>query len=288
VSQIHPLALVSPNAAIGKNVDIGPFCVVESDVKIGDGCVLASRVTLKCGTTLGPNNDVCEGAILGGRPQHKRAGNQIGELHIGSGNTIHENVTIHRALHPGEATVIGDHNLIMVNAHIAHDCRVGNHTIMANNVMLAGHVTVGNNAYLSGAAGIHQFCRVGEYAMVGGQAHISQDIPPFVTVDGQSSRVVGLNIVGLRRAGFSSADIAQLKQAYRVIYRGGMTWAETLQKLAETFHDGPATQFRSFMSAGKRGFVQERRVPRNAILSFPRPDELRDSDAPPMKILNVG
>jgi UDP-N-acetylglucosamine acyltransferase len=280
---------VSPQAEIGSNVSIGPFCVVDSDVKIGDGTTLAARVSVKDGTRLGKNNEISEGAILGGRPQHKRAGEKLGELHIGNGNTIRENVTLHRGLEPGNNTVVGDNNLIMVNAHVAHDCHIGNQTIIANNVMLAGHVTVGNCAYLSGAAGIHQFCRIGHYAMVGGQAHINQDVPPFVTIDGQSSTVVGLNIIGLRRAGFSDADLLQLKQAYRIVYRSGMTWSETLRVLADTFHDGPAAQFLPFLSSGKRGFTQERRVPRSATVPLPRRTEVcDDSDAPTIKLRNAG
>lgn len=265
---IHPFALVSPDAEIADNVQIGPFCVVESGVTIGEGCVLAARVSVKEGTRIGPQNTIHEGAVLGGRPQHLKASVALGDLDIGSGNTIRENVTIHRGLRPGENTTIGDDNLIMVNAHIAHDCHIGNKAILANNVMLAGHVVIGDRAYLSGAAGVHQFCRIGQCAMVGGQAHINQDVPPFVTVDGQSSTIVGLNIIGLRRAGFTAEDILQLKQAYRLIYRGGHTWTETLRVLAETFTSGPAAEFLPFLSAGKRGFTRERRAPRSAAVSF--------------------
>lgn len=268
MSRIHPFALVSPEAEIGQNVSIGPYTVVDSGVRIGDGCTLAARVSIKTGTTLGENNEVCEGAVLGGKPQHLRAGDHLGELHIGTGNTIREFVTIHRGLHPNSNTIVGNNNLLMVNVHVAHDCCVGNQTILANNVMLAGHVSVADRAYLSGAVGVHQFCRIGQLAMVGGQGHISQDVPPFVTVDGHSSLIVGLNIIGLRRAGLSTEDIQQLKQAYRIIYRGGMSWADTLRCLAETFTEGPATQFLDFLSHGKRGFTQERRVPRSASVAF--------------------
>ena len=268
MSRIHPFALVSPEAEIGQNVQIGPYSVVDSGVRIGDGCTVAARVSIKTGTTLGENNEVCEGAVLGGKPQHLRAGDQLGELHIGAGNTIREYVTIHRGLHANSNTSVGNSNLLMVNAHIAHDCCVGNQTILANNVMLAGHVSIGDRAYLSGAVGVHQFCRIGQFAMVGGQGHISQDVPPFVSVDGHSSLIVGLNIIGLRRAGFTNEDMQQLKQAYRIIYRGGMTWNDTLRCLAETFHHGPATQFHDFFSHGKRGFTQERRVPRSASVNF--------------------
>ena len=272
MNRIHPFALVSPQATIGTETEIGPFSVIEAGAVVGDRCRLAARVTIKEGTHLGPDNEVCEGAVLGGKPQHLRAGEQLGELRIGRGNTIREYVTIHRGLNPSTHTEIGDNNLIMVNAHIAHDCHVGNHVVIVNNVLLAGHVTVGDRAYLSGAAAVHQFCRIGAYAMVGGQSHISQDVPPFVTIDGQTTTVVGLNIIGLRRAGFTGDDILQLKQAYRVIYRSGLTWAETQQALAEQFTSGPASQFLPFLSTGKRGFVQERRTPRRASIAMHRSD----------------
>ncbi len=273
--RIHPFALVSPDATIGSQVVIGPFSVVEEGAVIGDRCSLAGRVTVKQGTILGPDNEIHEGAVLGGKPQHLRAGERLGELRIGRGNIIRENVTIHRGLTAETHTEIGDNNLIMVNSHIAHDCHVGNHVVIVNNVLLAGHVTVGNRAYLSGAAAAHQFCRIGAYAMVGGQAHLSQDVPPFVTLDGKTTTVVGLNIIGLRRAGFSSEDIDQLKQAYRVIYRSGLTWIETMRTLSVTFTTGPAAQFLPFLSTGKRGFVQERRTPRMATVAYSQPD--RDS-----------
>jgi UDP-N-acetylglucosamine acyltransferase len=269
---IHPLAVVSPRSEIGRNVSIGPFSVIEDDVRIGDDCTLSARVSVKQGTRLGAGNEISEGAVLGGRPQHKRAGDRLGELHIGSGNSIREYVTIHRGLEPGHDTTIADGNLFMVNSHIAHDCRIGSNTIMVNNVMLAGHVTVGNCAYLAGAVGVHQFCRIGPYAMVGGQAHINQDVPPYVTVDGETSLIVGLNAIGLRRAGFSRADIQQLKDAYRIIYRSGMKWADTLRALEETFRSGPATHFIEFFSTGTRGFTQERRMPRGATIAIARPE----------------
>lgn len=276
MSQIHPFALISPQSQIGKDVTIGPFSVVEAGAVVGDRCRLAGRVTIKSGTILGPENEVCEGAVLGGKPQHLKAGENLGELRIGHGNVIRENVTIHRGLTPGSHTEVGDHNLIMVNSHVAHDCHVGSRVVIVNNVLLAGHVTVGDRVYLGGAAAVHQFCRIGAYAMVGGQAHLSQDVPPFVTLDGKTTTVVGLNIIGLRRAGFGDAEVQQLKRAYRLVYRSGLTWAETLAALAETFMDGPATQFLPFLSQGKRGFVQERRTPRSAILAFKAPERSQD------------
>ena len=268
MTYLHSSAAVSPRARLGKGVHVGPFVTIEEDVEIGDECRIAGRATIKRGTRLGPRNEISEGAVLGGRPQHLRVGSDVGRLIVGARNIIRENVTIHAALQPDGSTVVGDGNLIMVGAHIAHDCRIGSHTIMANNVMLAGHIEVADYAYLSGAVGVHQFCRIGSHAMVGGQAHIKKDVPPFVTVDGFSSCIVGLNLVGLRRRGFEPGQIQQLKKAYRLIYRSGLSWNEMLDQLRARFTAGPATAFSEFFAAaeGKRGFVTERRTPRAAVL----------------------
>lgn len=264
----HPMALVSPLAQIGADVEIGPFCVIEPEAIIGNGCKLESRVVIKSGTTLGPNNHIFEGAVIGGMPQHINMPEDPGRVVIGAGNTIRENVTIHRALEGDEATTIGDNNLLMVNVHIAHDCRVGNNTIFANNAMLAGHVTVGDRAYVSGAVAVHQFCRIGTLAMVGGQSHINKDVPPFVTVDGLSSYVVGLNQIGLRRAGHSADEVRRLKEAYRVIYRSNLSWNEILTRLREEFADGLASRFHQFLSTTTRGIVSERRLPPGATIKL--------------------
>lgn len=262
----HPTAVIDPRARIGNNVSIGPFCVIEGEVEIGDGCQLANHVVIKEGTTLGPDNVVEDGAVLGGRPQHVARQTVTGGLLIGRGNTIRENVTIHRALNGSNATTVADDNLIMVNAHIAHDCHIGSQVILANNVMLAGHVSIADYAYLSGAVGIHQFCRVGAHCMVGGQARVTKDIPPYVTVDGQTTRICGLNLIGLRRRGFTAQDIKQLKAAYRLIYRQSLRWEEILTSLREQFQTGPATAFEAFFAGGTRGFVLERRTPSDATV----------------------
>jgi UDP-N-acetylglucosamine acyltransferase len=260
-------------ARIDRDVQIGPFCVIEPEVTIGEGCRLESRVVVKNGTTLGPHNHVFEGAVLGGLPQHVNMPETPGSVIIGSGNTIRENVTIHRALDEEDATIVGNNGLLMVNVHIAHDCRIGNNTIFANNAMLAGHVTVGDRAYVSGAVAIHQYCRVGTLAMVGGQSHIVKDVPPYVTVDGATSYVVGLNQIGLRRAGYSSEEIRRLKQAYRTIYRNGLSWTEILTKLKDQFADGLAGQFYQFLSTTTRGIIAERRLPPGATIKLRREQE---------------
>ena len=265
---IHPSAIVSPMAKISDDVEIGPFCVVEPGATIDGGCKLEARVVIKQGASLGRNNYVADGAVIGGLAQHLSVPDNPGTLVIGSGNTIRENVTIHRAMEAEEATVIGDGNLLMVKSHVAHDCRVGNNNVIANNVMLAGPVTVGDRVYLAGAAGVHQFCRIGTLAMVGGQSHLSKDVPPFVNVDGLSSYIVGLNQIGLRRAGYSPEDVRRLKEAYRLIYRSTLKWNEILTRLREDFSEGPAAQFYQFLSTTTRGITPERRLPPGATIKI--------------------
>lgn len=270
---IHSHALVSPKAKLGCDVEVGPFSIIEDDVEIGDGCKIASGVVIKSGTRLGPNNVVADGAVLGGAAQHVRPPAHSGILEIGAGNTLREYVTLHRALHEGGTTTLGDNNLLMVGTHIAHDCKVGDHTIFANGAMLAGHVIAEDRAYISGGVAVHQFCRIGTLAMVGGHSRVAQDVPPYVTVDGGTGLIVGLNLIGLRRNGFTAGEIAELKAAYRVIYRSGFTWTEVLQALAAQFSDGAAARFHEFLSQGTRGFVQERRMPPSATIKLRRSDE---------------
>ena len=174
---IHPSAIVSPEARLGRDVCIGPFAVVEAEVTIGDRCRLAAHVVVKGGTHLGPDNEICEAAVLGGLPQHIHKPANPGLLVLGSGNTIREQVTLHRAMKEGSATVLGNNNFLMANSHVAHNCQLGDNIIIANAVLLAGYVTVGDRAFISGGVGVHQFCRVGQLAMLSGHAKVVQDVP---------------------------------------------------------------------------------------------------------------
>ncbi|MEX0676654.1 MAG: acyl-ACP--UDP-N-acetylglucosamine O-acyltransferase [Pirellulales bacterium] len=273
---IHPLAIVSPQARLGQGATVGPFSIIEPDVVLGKNCTLASRVVIKNGTTLGDNNRVYEGAVLGGDPQHTRMPERLGRVVIGSNNTLRENVTVHRALSEGAATTIGNNNLLMVGAHAAHDCSIGDNLVLANNVLLGGYVSVGDRAFVSGAVAVHQFCRIGRLAMIGGCARVVQDVPPYVMVDGHSGLIVGLNLVGLRRNGFGAEEVAQLKAAYRLIYRRGLRWVEVLEALKREFPSGPAAYFHPFLSQGTRGFIQERRMPPNATLKLRRASDDED------------
>jgi len=262
---ISPFAVVSPDALIGDNVEIGHFCLIESGVKIGDGCKFDSHVVIKSGVTIGENNQFGAGSVIGGPPQHVSAPPPFGQIRIGDGNVFRENTTVHRSLKESVATTIGNENYLMVNAHVAHDCVIGNHNILVNNVMLGGHVVVGNRVVLGGGAAVHQNCRVGSLAMIGGQAHVVQDVPPFFTMDGLSSRIVGLNLIGLRRNGRTSEDIKTLKSAYFTLYRSDLTWKEILQFFQDNYSTGPVAELTQFLLTTKRGIIRERSTHRSSL-----------------------
>jgi len=278
VVQIHPTASVDPRAELGLDVTIGPFCIVEAGAILGDGCRLEARVVIKSRTTLGCQNEIGEGAVLGGKAQHLQERTPGGTLTVGSHNRIRENVTIHRGWNNDAATIVGDHNMLMVGSHVGHDCRVGDRCVLVNHVLLGGHVQVEDRAYLGGGSAVHQFCRIGRLAMIGGLARVTQDVPPYVMVEGDFTQVVGLNKVGLRRNGYTPEQILQLKEAYRVIYREGRRWDDVLAVLKFRFGTGPAAAFCDFLQTGKRGFVQERRISRKATLKLL--DPARDDAEP--------
>lgn len=250
---IHPTALVSDGARLGSGLSVGPYVIVESDTSIGDGTELRARVVVKRFTTIGAGNKVHEGAILGGEPQDLSFKGEPSRLVIGDRNVIREGVTIHRATTPGGQTVVGSDCFIMACAHIAHENRIGDRVIMANNVMLAGYVEVGDRAFLSGGVGVHQFCRVGRLAMLGGNSKIVKDCLPFVITDGVPARARGLNVVGLRRAGFSATDIRALKQGYRLLLRSRLLLPDALEKMAAMGHP-LVDEMVGFVRGAKRGF----------------------------------
>ncbi len=270
--KIHPSAVVSLQAELAGDVEIGPFCVVESGTTIGPGTRLASHVVIKTGATLGADNQVHDGAVLGGLPQHIEPPESPGSLVIGDANVVRENVTLHRSLYREQVTRIGDHTLLMVNSHVGHDCTIGDHVVLTNNVMLGGHVEIGSRAYLGGGAAVHQHTRIGRLTMIGGYAQVKRDVPCYLLVDGDTGMVVGLNRIGLRRAGYSPAEIDQLKSAYKIIYRQGLAWDEVHAALADQFSQGPAAELAQFLTGGTRGFVQERRTPPGATIRIHQDD----------------
>ncbi len=275
--KIHPSAIVSPKAELGVDIEIGPYCIVESGVRIADRCRLVAHVNVRTGTTLGCDTTVYEGTVLGGLPQHANLKTEPGCVIIGERNVFREHSTVHRAMSRGEVTRIGNDCYFMVGAHVAHDCQISDRVILTNGTMLGGHVEVGERACLGGNVAVHQFCRIGRLAMVGGCTKVVQDVPPFVLTDGATALVVGLNTVGLRRAGLDRQQILDLKAAYRLIYRKGLAFRETLVALEEQFSQGVASEFAEFFQGGQRGFVQERRrPPRMALRVHPALDEVEE------------
>jgi UDP-N-acetylglucosamine acyltransferase len=251
--KIHPTAIVSENARLGPGVSIGPYAVVESNTEIGGATEIRAQAIVKRFTVMGCANTIYEGAILGGEPQDINYRECESYLRIGARNRIRESVTIHRGAQPGSATVIGSDCFIMAGAHIAHDCRFGDRVIIANNVALAGYVEIEDQAFLSGGVVVHQLCRIGRLAMVGGNSKIVQDCLPFVITDGVPGRARGLNLVGLRRAGFTSVQIQKLKQAYRILLRSHLALEDALTRLRD-LNDPLVDHLVSFIRASRRGF----------------------------------
>lgn len=270
---IHPLAVVNPGARLGVGVSVGPFATIEAGAELGDFCKVASGAVIKAGVTAGCHNEFSEHVVIGGAPQHVARPAEIGRVVIGDHNVFREHVTIHRAMKPDAVTAVGNHNYVMAGTHFGHDVVIGNNCIFANAALLGGHVTVEDRAFVSGAVAVHQFCRIGRLAMVGGHARVVQDVPPYMLLDGQSGCIVGLNIVGLRRSGHAADSIAELKSAYRAIYRRGLPWREVIEALRREFTGDPVAHLRAFLEGGTRGFAQERRAPPAPTLKLRIPDE---------------
>jgi len=251
---VHPSAIVSRDARIGRDVAIGPGAVVEDQTVVGDGCEIRAHAVVKRYVTLGSGNRVHEGAVLGGEPQDLSFRELESHVVVGDRNVIREGVTIHRSTKAGGATVVGSDCFLMVNVHVAHDNRIGDRVILANNVMLAGHVEVGERAFLGGGAGVHQFCRVGRLAMIGGNAKVVQDCLPFVITDGHPARARGLNVVGLRRAGVTAPQMQTLKEALRLLLRSGLRLEAALEAMSAR-RDPLVDEMIAFVRTSKRGFA---------------------------------
>ncbi len=214
---IAATARLHPGAAIGPRTRIGEFCIIEQDVEIGADCVLEPYVLVKRWTTLGNRNEISAGTVLGTDPLDKNFTGERSYLHIGNGNKIREHYTISRGTQPESVTTIGNGNYIMTSGHIAHNCTVGNDTVIASCALVAGHVDVEDQAFISGGVVIHQYSKIGRLAMIGGNTRVNLDVPPFFLYSGFNVEAKGLNLVGLKRAGFSLPQIAQLKKAYQTL-----------------------------------------------------------------------
>ena len=263
VSLIHPTALVDPAAQLHLTVTVGPYAVIGPQVSIGANTKVGAHCVLEGITSIGEGNTIHSHAALGGAPQDKKYAGEPTRLQIGNRNTIREFCTFNTGTVQDEGlTRIGDDNWIMAYVHIAHDCKVGNNTILANNATLAGHVQVADWAIIGGLTGVHQFSKVGAHVMAGFASHISQDVPPFTMVDGHPLAVRGLNLEGLRRRGFSAERLAVIKQAYRVLYRSGLTLQaaiealQNLQSSCEPEAQADVQLMLDFLAQSTRGIVR--------------------------------
>lgn len=255
---IHPQAIVESGAQIGKNVTIGPWTYIGEGVIIGDNCEINSHVVIKGPTTIGKGNRFFQFASIGEECQDLKYDGEPTELVIGDNNTFRESCTIHRGtIQDNSLTQIGSNNLFMAYTHIAHDCIVGDNCIMANNASLAGHVHLGDNVILGGMSGIHQFCHIGPHSFIAANALVLKDVPAFVMASGQPAKPFGLNSEGLKRRGFEKETIANIKRAYKQVYRKGLTVNEALESVKELAEKTPEVNiFTDTVKNSTRGIIR--------------------------------
>jgi UDP-N-acetylglucosamine acyltransferase len=250
--KIHPTAIVDPNAKIGASVEIGPFSIVGPDVTIGDNTILHSHVVIEGEVATGRGNFIGHGAIIGAPPQDVSfSPERKTKVEIGDENIIREYCSIHRGSPDGSVTKIGDKNFLMAGAHIGHNCVIGNNVAIANNCLLAGHVRVDDGAFLGGGSTFHQFMHIGRLVMVQGSSAFGKDIPPFV-IAAERNYVFGVNVVGLRRAGFSAKERDEIKQAFKLVYLIGLNTSQALDKAATMTFGVPAREFLDFVASSKK------------------------------------
>jgi len=253
---IHPTAIVHPKAKLHSTVAVGPCTVIDEGVEIGAHCVIGPHGYFTGLTTIGSDNRFHAGCVIGDAPQDLKYAGAPTRLRIGDHNVFREHFTAHRSTKPEEETWIGSHNYLMANGHVAHNCRVGDHVILANGVLLGGHAVVEDRVFISGNCMVHQFARVGTLALMQGGSAISKDLPPF-TVGFRINEVCGLNVIGLRRAGFTPEQRLELKQVYRALFRSGARLRAALEDARSRFSSPAARTLIEFVSAAKRGVCSD-------------------------------
>ena len=259
---IHPTAIIHPGANLGANVSVGPYSIIGEHVEIGDNTSIAAHVVISGHTRIGCDNRIFQFCSIGASPQDKKYDAEPTRLEIGDRNTIREFCTLNLGTTKEEGvTRIGSDNWIMAYVHIAHDCRVGDHVVMANAATLAGHVHIGDWVVIGGLTGVHQFVHVGAHAMVGFQAHVAQDVPPFMTVDGNPLAARAINLVGLRRRDFGPERIDAIKRMHALLYRQGLTLEQAKTAIAALADEAPAAAgdvatMSAFLAASTRGIVR--------------------------------
>lgn len=257
--KIHSTAVIHPSAKIGRDCQIGPFCIIGKHVNLGDACRLHSHVVLDGHTTLGTENEIYPFVSIGLKTQDLKWQGGITRTKIGDKNIIREFVTIHSATAEDECTSIGSHNILMAYCHIAHNACIGNHIIISNAGTLAGHVIVEDHAIIGGLAAVHQFCQIGKYALIGGCSKVVQDAPPFMMIDGNPARTRTINKVGLQRKGFDNQQVTNIRRAYQILFRKGLSTSsavKTLQK--ELANSAEAQHLIKFIHRSKRGLTSYR------------------------------
>ncbi|MBU4074362.1 MAG: acyl-ACP--UDP-N-acetylglucosamine O-acyltransferase [Proteobacteria bacterium] len=255
---IHPTAFISPDATLEEGVEVGPYSIVGPDVHIGKNTVIGPHVVIESRTDMGEGCRISPFASIGGAPQDLKYRGEETRVVIGSHNTIREYVTINRAtISDIGVTIIGDHNLLMAYCHVAHNCKLGNHIVMVNAANLAGHVHVEDFAIIGGLTGVHQFTRIGAHCIIGGASAVTKDIPPFVIASGNFAKLYGLNMIGLKRRGFTDETIGAIKEAYRIVFRSSLLLSAAIKKVEEVVEDLPEVrQFLDFIRKSERGICR--------------------------------
>jgi UDP-N-acetylglucosamine acyltransferase len=256
-AQVAPTARIHPDAVIGPGTRIADFCVIESDVVIGADCMLEPYVCIKRWTTMGDRNEISAGTVLGTDPLDKNFSGERSYLNIGHGNKIREHYTISRGTAPESVTQLGDGNYIMTSGHIAHNCKIGSNTVIASCALVAGYVEVEDQAFISGGVVVHQYSKIGRLAMIGGNTRINSDVPPFFMYAGHDVVAKGLNVVGLKRAGYKASDVATLKKAYQILYRSGLKLQDALAKIETDIPTPETLHLVAFIRRSERGICRE-------------------------------
>jgi UDP-N-acetylglucosamine acyltransferase len=263
-SVIHPTASVDPGAQLGENVVIGPYCLIEKDTIIGNSTTLNARVHIKRYSSIGHHCTLDDGVVVGGLPQDLKYKGEVSYATVGDHTTLREYVTIHRATGEGETTQMGSHCFIMAYAHVGHNSVVGDHVIMANTVQVAGHVEIGHHVVIGGMSALHQHVKMGPYSMLGGVSATRQDIPPFCIADGHTAKLYGLNVVGLRRNGFSASERSALKSAYKILFynKDGQPLQARIEQVETEWAESPCVQelLQFIKVPSKRGFCTPNQV----------------------------
>jgi UDP-N-acetylglucosamine acyltransferase len=255
-NQISPLAFVHPEAKLGENNIIGPFCYIDKNTEIGDNNVFQNSVTINYGARIGNGNEIFPGASISTKPQDLKFRGEDTTCIIGDNNSIRENVTISRGTASKGTTIVGSNNLLMENMHVAHDCVLGSHLIIGNSTKFAGEVVGDDNAIVSATVLCHQFCRIGGYVMIQGGCRFSQDIPPYIIAGKEPTKYCGVNLVGLRRHGFSRELIDNIHEAYRLLYSKGIL-KEGIEEIKKNLEITPEIQYIiDFVESSKRGIIR--------------------------------